>query len=117
LIWHYVTPDLETLGQRRRAELHRLVPTAGEEQAQLEVELEASLTHLGRVVEGYWDREWRAEHKGLGWYPEDHLWRAARGYLDLMRGLAGRLSPEGSESDGRRRRGCPHRRRAPRPLR
>jgi hypothetical protein len=47
------------------------------------------------VVEGYWDREWRADHKGLGWYPEDHLWRAAHGYLDVMRGLAGRLSPKG----------------------
>jgi hypothetical protein len=96
--WSVAGPDeevLEALGQRRFADLHRLVPTVDEELTQLEVELEASLTHLGRVVEGYWDREWRAEHKGLGWYPEDHLWRAAHGYLDLMRGLAGRLTPEG----------------------
>jgi hypothetical protein len=47
------------------------------------------------VVEGYWDREWRADHKGFGSYPDDHLWRAAHGYLDLRHGLAGRLSPEG----------------------
>jgi hypothetical protein len=47
------------------------------------------------VVEGYWDREWRADNKGLGWYPEDHLWRAAHGYLDLMSGLADRLSAKG----------------------
>lgn len=96
--WSVAGPDeevLEALGQRRFADLHRLVPTAGEELAQLEVELEASLTHLRRVVEGYWDREWRADHKGLGWYPEDHLWRAAHGYLDLMSGLADRLRPKG----------------------
>ena len=47
------------------------------------------------MVEGYWDREWRADHKGFGRYPEDHLWGAAHGYLDVMRGLAGRLSPKG----------------------
>jgi len=96
--WSVAGPDedvLEALGQRRFADLHRLVPTADEELAQLEVELEASLAHLGRVVEGYWDREWRADHKGFGSYPEDHLWRAAHGYLDLMHGLAGRLSPKG----------------------
>jgi len=101
--WSVAGPDeevLEALGQRRFAGLRRLVPTAGEELAQLEVELEASLTHLGRVVERYWDREWRADHKGFGRYPEDHLWGAAHGYLDVMRGLAGRLSPKGGESDG-----------------
>ena len=26
----------------------------------------------------------RREHKGLGVYPEDHLWRATHGYLDLL---------------------------------
>ena len=80
--WSGAGPDeevLEALGQRRFAELHRLVPTVDEELSQLEVELAASLTHPCRVVEGYWDREWRAAH----------------GYLDLMRGLAGRLSPQG----------------------
>ena len=82
--WSVAGPDedvLEALGQRRFADLHRLVPTAGEEVAQLEVELEASLNHLHQVVERYWDREWRVGHKGSGWYPEDHLWRAAHGIL------------------------------------
>ena len=87
-------------GLRTKLGEHRLVPTAGEEVTQLEVELEASLNHLHQVVERYWEREWRAGHKGSGWYPEDHLWRAAHGYLDVMHGLAGRLSPEGGESDG-----------------
>jgi hypothetical protein len=32
----------------------------------------------------YWEREWRRDHKGFGMYPEDHLWRATHGYLDLL---------------------------------
>lgn len=32
----------------------------------------------------YREREWRREHKGLGVYPEEHLWRATHGYLDLL---------------------------------
>ena len=32
----------------------------------------------------YSEREWRREHKGLGIYPEDHLWRASHGYLYLL---------------------------------
>jgi len=86
-------------GKRGRtlAKCAALLKDHSEELAQLEVEIEASLTHLGRVVEGYWDREWRADHQGFGWHPEDHLWRAAHGYLDLMSGLASRLSLKGDE--------------------
>jgi hypothetical protein len=51
---------------------------------QLEEELSASLTHLRKVAESYWDREWRRDHRGLGVYPEHHLWRATKGYLDLL---------------------------------
>jgi hypothetical protein len=47
-------------------------------------ELAASLAHLQRVDAAYWEREWRRDHKGLGIYPEDHLWRATHGYLDLL---------------------------------
>jgi hypothetical protein len=32
----------------------------------------------------YWDHEWRREHKGLGRYPENELWEAVAGYLDLL---------------------------------
>jgi hypothetical protein len=34
------------------------------------------------VDAAYW--EWRRDHKGLGIYPEDHLWCATHGYLDLL---------------------------------
>jgi hypothetical protein len=75
---------LEAIAQRRLAELHRLVPSAAEELEQLEEELSASLTHLRKAAESYWDREWRRDHRGLGVYPEHHLWRATKGYLDVL---------------------------------
>jgi hypothetical protein len=45
---------------------------------------EASLAHLRRVEAGYWDRGWRNTHRGSGIYPENHLWDAVHGYLDLI---------------------------------
>jgi hypothetical protein len=75
---------LDALGDRRLGDLHRITPTAAEEAEQLQEELAASLAHLQRVDAAYWEREWRREHKGLGIYPEEHLWRASHGYLDLL---------------------------------
>ena len=77
-------PTLDALGERRLGDLHRLIPTAAEEAEQLQTELAASLAYLQRVEAAYWEREWRRDHKGLGSYPEDHLWRAIHGYLDLL---------------------------------
>ena len=57
-------------------------PAAG--QAQLTVELAASLAHLRHTEAGYWERDWRAAHRGAGTYPEQHLWNAVHGYLDLL---------------------------------
>jgi hypothetical protein len=85
--WSVAGPDgptLDALGERRLGDLHRLTPTAAEEAEQLQEELAASLGHLQRVDAAYWEREWRRDHKGLGIYPEDHLWRATHGYLDLL---------------------------------
>jgi hypothetical protein len=75
---------LDALGERRLGDLHRLIPTAAEEAEQLQEELAASLAHLQQVDAVYWERESRREHKGLGVHPEDHLWRATHGYLDLF---------------------------------
>jgi hypothetical protein len=85
--WSPAGPDestLDALGERRLGDLHRLIPTTTEEAEQLHEELAASLAYLQRVDAVYWEREWRREHKGLGVYPEDHLWRATHGYLDLL---------------------------------
>ena len=51
--------------------------------AQVLVEHEAARQHLGAVVARYADPSWRREHTGYGLYPDDHLWSAARGLLDL----------------------------------
>jgi len=46
-------------------------------------ELAAAFGHLCAVHASYWDRDWRREHRGLGRYPEHHLWAAVQGYMDL----------------------------------
>jgi hypothetical protein len=80
-------PDEVALGQladRRLPDLefHGLPDQSGL-RAQLQVELEASRRHLERVVDSYHDRGWRRDHKGFGVYPEDHLWWATQGFLEL----------------------------------
>jgi hypothetical protein len=74
---------LQALAERRFGDLPRLAvpPDVGGEQ--LAAELEAALGHLRAVHAAYWDRDWRRDHRGLGRYPEDHLWEAVHGYLDV----------------------------------
>lgn len=55
---------------------------------QLLTELAASLTHLRHVTDSYWEPAWRRDHKGFALYPQDHLWRAAQGYLELRDALS-----------------------------
>jgi len=75
---------LEILANRRLGELAVLEPTdQAAYRAQLQTELEASRRHLGRVVNSYHDRNWRRDHNGFGVYPEDHLWWATQGFLEL----------------------------------
>lgn len=48
-------------------------------------ELETSMAHLRAVRDRYWDdADWRRSHRGDGRYPEEHLWQAVDGYLDLL---------------------------------
>jgi len=72
----------------QRAEPFRLAePSAAEEAEQFEVELAASATYLRYVRDRYWDdQRWRREHRGDGRSPENHLWDAVDGYLDLLDG-------------------------------
>ncbi|WP_027346347.1 DUF7711 family protein [Hamadaea tsunoensis] len=56
---------------------------------QLAAELAASLTHVRQVEELYWEADWRRGHRGDGFHPEDHLWRAVHGYLDLLAAVHG----------------------------
>lgn len=86
-IWSLDGLDSDALDalSRREAEPYRLpAPPREQEAEQLIMELEASLAHLRRVKDGFWERNWRSAHKGLGIHPENHLWDAAHGYLDLL---------------------------------
>ncbi len=51
--------------------------------AELIVERDVGRRHLATVTASFHDRDWRREHRGSGIYPEDHLWWAAAGFLDL----------------------------------
>ncbi len=98
-IWSHDGVDAAALGAlaSRAAEPLRLPPPdPRQEDEQLDVELAASLAYLRRVEDRYWDREWRAEHRGSGIYPESHLWDAVHGYLDLHDAIRARRDASGS---------------------
>ena len=86
-VWSLDGPDttaLDALDRGEAEDLRMPAPTDTELHEQLSVELAASLAHLRRVEAGYWERDWRSAHRGLGIYPENHLWEAVHGYLDLL---------------------------------
>ncbi|MFP4073230.1 MAG: hypothetical protein ACLFVZ_04250, partial [Actinomycetota bacterium] len=75
---------LSALADRRMEQLERSSPPDEETfLRQLRIERGAARKHLKSVVDSYHDRDWRRSHKGFGVYPEDHLWRATKGFLDL----------------------------------
>lgn len=92
---------LRALAERRFDDLPRSVPDPGEVRQQAAEELRASLAHLREVRDGYWEREWRREHRGLGRYPENYLWEAVEGYLDLLDAAAGEPSAPAERSETR----------------
>lgn len=75
---------LDALADRELDSLERTLPKNHETfLAHLRIERDAARDHLAWVVDSYHDRDWRKDHKGFGVYPEDHLWWAAMGFLDL----------------------------------
>lgn len=65
---------------------------------QLGEELATATAHLRDVRDRYWQRTWRSDHHGAGIYPENHLWDAVHGYLDLVEGVDD-VDPDGSDRD------------------
>lgn len=51
--------------------------------AQLRAEREVSRWQLVEMIDRFYDRDWRREHKHEGVFPQDHLWWAAAGFLEL----------------------------------
>ncbi|HKN96782.1 MAG TPA: hypothetical protein VJX10_06685 [Pseudonocardiaceae bacterium] len=85
--WSLDGPDeavLGALGDRRFADLPRITAPSSELRRRARVELDRALVRLRAVHQKYWDRDWRREHRGLGRFPENHLWEATDGYLDLL---------------------------------
>jgi len=87
---------LGALARRATEPLRLPPPDPRQEDEQLAFELEASRTYLRLVEDRYWEREWRAEHRGSGIYPESHLWDAVHGYLDLHDAIRARPGTSGA---------------------
>jgi hypothetical protein len=86
-IWSLDGPDhlaLDALARGEAEPLRSPPPSAADEADQLATELAAGLAHLRRVEEAYWEQRWRSANRGLGIHPENHLWDAVHGYLDLL---------------------------------
>jgi hypothetical protein len=47
-------------------------------------ELDRALGRLRDIHQTYWDRDWRRAHRRNGRYPENDLWDAVDGYLDIL---------------------------------
>ena len=75
---------LTALEARDFGSLKRLIPEPADGRLQLREDLGAALAHLREVRDKYWDHGWRREHRGYGRYPENELWDAVEGYLDLL---------------------------------
>lgn len=85
--WSVDGPDeevLQALSERRLSDLPRLTADPGEVRAHMAEALDVVLARLREVHANYWEREWRQENRGNYRYPENTLWEAVEGYLDLL---------------------------------
>ena len=112
--WSLDGPDedvLRALAERRLDELPRLTPDPDEVRERVTTELDTALARLREVRRNYWERDWRREHRGNYRYPENELWEAVDGYLDLLDASGPTGSPSLPEGGGS---GAPRPRPAPR---
>jgi hypothetical protein len=96
---------LTALAERRFGDVARQEPDEEAGGEQLGAELETALSHLRSVHASYWDRDWQREHRSYNRNPEDELWDAVDGYLELRnaaeaRHCQGRDKPLPGESPG-----------------
>jgi hypothetical protein len=84
----YESDVIQAVRDRQFDRLQVVAPSDAEFEEQLRGELALCQQHLNAVMDRYWDRDWRQEHKGSGTYPEDHLWRAASAVREIQTTLA-----------------------------
>ncbi len=85
--WSPVGTDeavLDALRERRFPDLPRQLASPAETRRRTAVELDRALGRLRAVHQAYWEPDWRRDHRGNGSYPENHLWAAVDGYLDML---------------------------------
>lgn len=75
---------LTALANAEAQPLRLAAPSRTEQREQQAIELAAARRQLRQVHDSYWDRHWRHSHHGSGVYPENHLYNAVSGYLDLL---------------------------------
>jgi hypothetical protein len=78
---------IEALRSRRLDRLDVVEPSAAELAELLRKELVVSRQHLRSMLDDYWERDWRRDHKGYDESPEDHLWRAATAVTEMLDAL------------------------------
>lgn len=74
---------IEALRSGRVDDVEVIEPSPAEVAQQVLVELPVSRQHLRRLLDKFYDRDWRRAHSGDGHSPQDHLWRAATAVADL----------------------------------
>src|SRR5271166_1799642 len=97
-IWSPIGVDtgaLEALAARAADRWRLAAPDRAQEDEQLAFEFAASMAYLREVEMSFWERDWRAGHRGNGVYPEEHLWDAVHGFLDLHDALLARREAGG----------------------
>jgi hypothetical protein len=75
---------LAALAERRFSDLRRLTPDPVDARLQLRDDLDIAMRRLREVHGSYWNPKWRSESRAIGRNPENELWDAVQGYLDLL---------------------------------
>jgi hypothetical protein len=82
------TDVLDLLRERKPDRLSIIDAPTDDLVQQLLEELSASRHHLRRILDGYWEPDWRRDHKRFDESPEDHLWRAAQAVSEIEQALS-----------------------------
>jgi hypothetical protein len=78
------TEALDAIAAGRPDEFRLSPPGEARRRQHVTDDLDTALRHLRYLRDHYWQRTWRGDHHAAGMAPENHLWDAVHGYLDLL---------------------------------